>query len=482
MEAGRGSSKPPPNVHLEEEKGDDNIIRYPSDRGRSETKDSQITPGPSGLITRPLAKIRYKSTRILQDCRPYNLTGLAGRKDSQNRSALVGPQIVKACSSNKDSDTPNGMGISSSKTVTDDHAGQLELDEQERPRKLKSGERLAACLEDRNLEARDIEQVRQQYGEAFELEHGKCANTVDRVPSIADQLTRLYESGETDYIASKEDLKAKIDLHEKWGALYREDTLDVHEKLTGELRRANLIADQVYEEIHTAGKLRLSDFENVLPNEYIMYLIESGKIKPGSLTLELGPGGGKDARTIAHMVANAQVNGVDISPTAVRAANSIAHREGLGRCVKMAQGNYLDILNGCVGQPYNNIYMNSVGHYSPGKKVEQLFEMNGNVLRESGGRLHCGMKIREGSASADSPYQIQLAPGHPDNPMIDVRHFNPETGKGAILRLYFETAARIHQLQRRGGLIIEDSQIRDVANYDRPGQSERFVWTTLRAA
>ncbi len=425
MEAGGGSSKPPPNIHLVEEEGDESIIRHASDKGRSETEDSQMTPGPSGLLTRPLAKIRYKSTRILQDRHP----------------------LIKACNK-KDSDTP-------------------------------SGEILAA-----GVQARDVEDVRRQC-DALDLERAEEVDAEDekeRLLPVADQLVRLYESGDTNYITSKEDLKAKIELYEEWGELYREYTTEAHEELTNQLRTANLIADQVYEEIHATGELRLSNFENVLPNEYILYLIESGKIKPGSLTLEFGSGGGKDARTIAQMVENAQVNGVDISPTAVRAGNSLSQKEGLGGRVKFAEGNFLHMADACIGQPYDNIYINSAGHYQVGKKAEQLYKVIGNILRVSGGRLHNGMKIRKGSASANSPHQIRMAPGHPDNPMVDVRHFNPKTGKGAILRLYRETQERIHQVQQAGGLIIEESQIRDVANYDRSDQKERFVWTTSRAA
>lgn len=346
------------------------------------------------------------------------------------------------------------------------------LDSSEQPRHFKSGERLAINEDEARQSRSGIE------------------NILEVVPHIEEQLIRIYRptaneirnfSDEENEARAKikdlsnEEVRAKILLLSEMSRRYQEGTLEAHEAITNVLRRASFTAAQVYEEIHARGELELSNFENAEPNKFIQRLVKSRRIRQRSIILELGPGGGEDARFLAKNVRNTHVIGVDIADNAVNRANRISESRNQRSHVNMAQGDFLYILEKLQGQPINGIYSHSTLHYSPGMVLEEkIFPMIGDVLRQKNGSFFLAMKIGK-SESAHSPLQVELIPGHPDNPKIDFR-------SGGVFRIYPETQEDVHRLLKKSGLVIMESQVVPIVGYDRPNKTEYFVQLIARAA
>ncbi|MBU0706548.1 class I SAM-dependent methyltransferase [Patescibacteria group bacterium] len=255
--------------------------------------------------------------------------------------------------------------------------------------------------------------------------------------------------------------------------LYEQNTLEAHERIVILLHGLSISAPQRWEDIHNAGDLNLSTPTREQPNEFArciadMIREEMGKAEnpEQKLLLDLGAGRGVDAGCIAD--AGVNVIGVDISDAAVTMANQNLVSGGLGESggkVIIAKGDFLQMLEGCVGQPIDYIYSHSALHYSPHMVLEQrIFPKIAEVLRTAAGKFCFAMKIGS-SASADPKYQFRLATGNPYNPSIDRTH--------KIFRIYPETEEHIHAILRPS-FNVDDSRLVDVEGYDRDGEVERF--------
>jgi len=315
-----------------------------------------------------------------------------------------------------------------------------------------------------------IESVRNRCGET------EGAESCEVVGHIEDQLVKVYDSTEGKrYIASAEDLEKKILFMSEMSNLYAQDTLEAHQQIVKRIHEENCAADQVYDEIHRSGELELSDFENVQPSAFVKRLVEEGHIKDGQLILELGPGGGADLCYIAEKLKETRCGGIDISELAVKGARKNAMRKGLQDRVGFTHGNFLDVLANCDGQPIGGVLTVSTSQYQPGQVLEhEQFPIMGRILSREGGKLCIAIKD-ESSDSAHSPYQIELAPGHPDNPKMDLRG-------GGLLRVYLAGLERQRQLMSRSGLKPVDERIVSRVGYDRKRQTERFIQSVWESA
>lgn len=305
----------------------------------------------------------------------------------------------------------------------------------QRPRKFKSGERLAI-------------------GEARRVPHagetrGRVRNTMRRNENLNPVALKRFADS------------------------YAQDSIEDHEEAERLQNERGWTGERVWIEMHTSPeheRSNVSDTSVERISPLAIHVAENLGLSEESLVLEFGFGKGADARYIAHMT-GANVHGIDISQEAVNEAAQLAEQMGLDHQVVFEKGDFKETITTCREQYIDALVGNSIWHHRSHLIVQQrVMPAVADILRPAGGRLCMGIKLAD-SASAGRRYQIRLVPRHPYYPSMDRRY--------RYFRYFPKNQDRALDLVRPS-FAVEDSWVEEVEGYEIDGEIEKFCYVIAK--
>lgn len=358
----------------------------------------------------------------------------------------------------------------SNKTATESTSeAKVEHDFANASETVESGTRLinSAIYIEAALEAR--EDIRESLEKEGESDATKAVTPTPSLVSIVQACASFHPSRQEDI----REAQLQYEVLWKMSEFLRENTLESHKEALRVLKESGLLANQRWNEIHTAKSHRFSKASDNRVNSFADLALRQVPLDNDSVILELGTGAANDAKHLARR-SNAHLIGVDISEDTVKEGVENIERAGNGvrERINLIVGNFFDILDTSRGAGVSMVYSHSTLHYAPPLILrEKTFPLIADVLRSNQegakwGKLCMAMKTAA-SASAQASSQIKLLPGNPYNPSVDT--------KDKLFRVYPETKKDVLALLEPS-FNIEYARLVPVRNYDRKGDTEIFCY------